>query len=138
MHLKGCMTILNRPPLEDQQTYDIIGAAMAVHRELGCGFLEQVYRAAFAIELKERGIPHVKELRLPIRYREHLLPVMYRVDFVCYDEILVEVKALPVIGPIEQAQAINYLKAARRVRGLSINFGATSLQHRRVVFDPDR
>jgi GxxExxY protein len=130
------MSMPQRRPLDDSDTYDIIGAAMAAHRELGCGFLESVYRAALAIELTERGIPHVRELRLPIRYREHLLPVTFRVDFVCYNSVLVEVKALPTIGPIEHAQAINYLKAAKRQRGLVINFGTTSLQYKRVVCDP--
>ena len=126
------MPIHGRPPLDDPETYKIIGAAMAVHRELGCGFLEAVYRAALRIELKECDIPVVAEVRLPIRYRDHLLPVTYRVDFICYGSVLVEVKALPMIGPIEQAQAINYLRAAQRTRGLLLNFGATSLQHKRV------
>jgi len=120
---------------DDQQTYKIIGAAMAVHRELGCGFLEAVSREALAIELQERGVPFIREARLPVRYREHLLPVFYTVDFICFDEVLVEVKALHAIGSIEVAQLINYLRIARRRRGLLLNFGATSLQHRRLVLD---
>jgi GxxExxY protein len=63
------------------------------------------------------------------------LPVWFRVDFVCYDDVLVELKALPTIGPLEHAQAINYLKAAKRRRGLLINFGAKSLQYKRLVFN---
>jgi GxxExxY protein len=77
----------------------------------------------------------VREVRLPVRYREHLLPVTFRIDFVCNDDVLVEVKALPALGAIEHAQAINYLKAAQRRRGLLLNFGATSVQHKRVVCD---
>ena len=120
---------------DDPQTYKIIGAAMTVHRELGCGFLEAVSREALAIELQERGVPFVREARLPVRYRDRLLPVFYTVDFICFGEVLVEVKALHAIGPIEVAQLINYLRIARRRRGLLLNFGATSLQHRRLVLD---
>jgi GxxExxY protein len=120
---------------DDPQTYKIIGAAMAVHRELGCGFLEAVSREALAIELQERGIPFVPEARLQVRYRNRILPVFYTVDFICYDEVLVELKALRTIGPTEEAQLINYLRVARRRRGLLLNFGATSLQHKRFVVD---
>jgi GxxExxY protein len=124
-----------RENFDDPQTYKIIGAAMAVHRQLGCGFLEAVSREALTIELQERGVPFVREVRLPVRYRSRLLPVFYTVDFICFDEVLVEVKALHAIGPNEVAQLINYLRIARRRRGLLLNFGATSLQHRRLVLD---
>ena len=90
-------------------------------------------REAFTIELQERGIPFVREARLPVRYRNHLLPVFYTVDFICYDEVLVELKALHAIGPLEVAQLINYLRVGRCSRGLLLNFGATSLQHKRLV-----
>jgi GxxExxY protein len=131
------MTTPTRPALDDEQTFQIIGAAMAVHSELGCGFLEPVYRAAFRIELDERGIPYQREVRLPIHYRERLLPVTYRVDFLCYGEVLVELKAHPAIGPREHAQAINYLKASKHERGLLINFGSTSLQFKRLTDSED-
>ena len=131
MQLSGVM----REDFDDPQTYKIIGAAMAVHRALGCGFLEAVSREAFTIELQERGIPFVREARLPVRYRNHVLPVFYTVDFICYGEVLVELKALHAVGPIEIAQLINYLRVAGRSRGLLLNFGATSLQHKRLVVD---
>ena len=134
MQLTGGMRI-SRPVFNDPQTYEIIGAGMAVHRGLGCGFLEPVNRAAFTIELEHRGIPFVREARLPVRYRDRLLPVFYRVDFICYGEILVELKALQSIGPVEEAQLINYLRVARRTRGLLLNFGAPSFQHKRIVLD---
>jgi GxxExxY protein len=120
---------------DDPQTYRIIGAAMAVHRALGCGFLEAVSREAFTIELQERRIPFVREARLQVRYRNRILPLSYIVDFICYDEVLVELKAIHAIGPIETAQLINYLRVARRSRGLILNFGSTSLQHKRLVVD---
>ena len=123
------------PGFDDPQTYAIIGAGMAVHRELGCGFLEPVNREAFTIELAHRGIPFVREARLPVRYRDRLLPVYYKVDFICYGEVLVELKARHAIGPVEQAQLINYLRAANRSRGLLLNFGAPSFQHQRIVVD---
>ena len=75
MHLAGGMRI-SRPAFNDPQTYEIIGAGMAVHRELGCGFLEQVHRAAFTLELEQRGIPFVREARLPVRYRDRLRSVL--------------------------------------------------------------
>jgi GxxExxY protein len=120
---------------DDPQTYRIIGAAMAVHRALGCGFLEAVSREAFTIELQERRIPFVREARLQVRYRNRILPLSYIVDFICYDEVLVELKAIHAIGPVETAQLINYLRVARRSRGLILNFGSTSLQHKRLVVD---
>ena len=77
----------------------------------------------------------MREARLPVRYRDRLLPVFYTVDFICFDDVLVEVKALHAIGPIDVAQLINYLRVARRRVGLLLNFGATSLQHQRLVLD---
>jgi GxxExxY protein len=120
---------------DDRQTYKIIGAAMAVHRTLGCGFLEAVYREALTIRMEEESIPFVREARLQVRYGNRVLPLFYRVDFICYDDVLVELKALRAIGPIEVAQLINYLRVARRRRGLLLNFGARSLQHKRLVVD---
>jgi GxxExxY protein len=126
-----------REPSDDPQTYKIIGAAMAVHRALGCGFLEAVSREALTIELQERGIPFVREARLQVHYRNRILPVSYVVDFICYEDVLVEVKALRAMGSIEEAQLINYLHMARCRRGLLLNFGTTSLQHKRFVIDVD-
>jgi GxxExxY protein len=117
----------------DPQTYKIIGAAMAVHTELGCGFLERVYKAALPIEFEARGIVFSKEKRLPIEYKGRRLPLDYKVDFMCWQEILVEVKAVDAIHDRHVSQLINYLKASRLKRGLLFNFGATSLEHRRIV-----
>jgi GxxExxY protein len=118
----------------DPQTYAIIGAAMEVHRELGCGYLEPVYVEALEIELHARRIPYRREVSLPITYKGHLLKRFYRVDFICHDEVLVEVKALQSLGSIEEAQLINYLCAAKRARGLLLNFGTRSLQYKRRVW----
>ena len=118
----------------DQDTYQIIGAAMAVHRELGHGFLENVYQAALPIEFERRGIKYRDEVRLPITYKEVLLPVIYKVDFICGDDVLVEVKALSALTDRETAQLLHYLKAAGIRRGLLLNFGAESLQCKRLVW----
>ena len=106
---------------------------MAVHAELGCGFLEAVYRHALVIELEGRGIPFRTEVPFPVKYKEQPLLLNYRADLVCFESVVVEVKALTAIGPIEQAQTINYLRASNLPRGLILNFGARSLEYRRVV-----
>jgi GxxExxY protein len=105
---------------------------MAVHQRSDA-FSEVVSREAPTIEPRKGGIPFVREARLPVRYRDRVLPVFYTVDFICYGEILVELKALHAIGPVEMAQLINYLRIARRSRGLVLNFGAPSLEHKRIV-----
>jgi len=117
----------------DPQTYAIIGAAMEVHTRLGRGYLEPVYQEALAIELATREIPFAREVELPIRYKGELLACRYRADFVCYGEIIVELKALSALSGVEEAQVINYLKASGYQRALLINFGEASLRHKRLV-----
>jgi GxxExxY protein len=117
----------------DPRTHAVIGAAMEVHRQLGCGFLEAVYQEALALELADRGIPFRRESELPIVYRGHRLVTYYRADFVCFDELTVEVKALIKLSGTEQAQILNYLKAAEQEIGLLLNFGARSLEFKRFV-----
>jgi GxxExxY protein len=124
---------LPRQPLRDTETYAIIGSAMQVHRVLGPGFLEPVYRAALEVELEKRGVPWASELVLPVYYEGVQLRVRYRPDFVCFGSIVVEIKALSRIGTPEQAQIINYLKASRLQRGLLLNFGARSLEYKRFL-----
>lgn len=117
----------------DAETYAIIGAAMEVHRTLGCGFLESVYRRALAIELALREVPFAAEVPIDVVYKGKRLPHGFRADFVCYASIVVEVKALAALGNVEHAQVINYLQAADLSRAILLNFGAASLQHRRFV-----
>jgi GxxExxY protein len=120
--------------IRDPQTYQIIGAAMEVHRVLGCGFLEAVYREAMRIELSARDIPFRAEVELIVTYKGTPLECKYRADFICFDEIIVEVKAQSGLTGIDRAQAINYLKATGFRRALLLNFGAESLQFERVVY----
>ena len=119
----------------DSRTYAIIGAAMEVHRELGCGFLEAVYQEALAVELARRKVPFKREATLPIRYKGQELRTLYRVDFLCYDSVIVELKALTKLSGTEEAQILNYLKAAALDTGLLLNFGTKSLEYRRFKLD---
>ncbi len=119
--------------MKDVQTQIIIGAAMKVHRELGCGFLEQVYQCALAVELEKQGIPFHREVEMPIYYSGQKLECAYRVDFICYENILVELKALKQLAGPEDSQVINYLKASAMKCALLINFGGTSLDFKRFV-----
>jgi GxxExxY protein len=118
---------------KDPRTYALIGAAMEVHRELGCGFLEPVYHEAYAIELTAKSVPHRQEVELPVFYKGQRLKTAYRADFICFDSIIVEIKALGCLGRVEEAQIINYLKATGFEVGLLLNFGAASLEYRRFA-----
>ena len=106
---------------------------MEVHRLLGCGFLEPVYQEAIANEFAKRAIPFVREVKLPLKYKGQVLDTKYCADFICFDSVVVELKALARMGGNEEAQVINYLKATGREVGLLINFGTRSLESRRFV-----
>jgi GxxExxY protein len=106
---------------------------MEVHRQLGYGFLEAVYQEALAIEMTAQGIPYRREAELPVLYKGQVLSTSYRPDFLCFDSVVVELKAIAQLGPNEEAQVINYLKASGQELGLLLNFGSKSLTHRRFV-----
>jgi GxxExxY protein len=119
----------------DPQTYAIIGAAMEVHRQLGHGFLENVYQEALVIELAAREIPFQREVVLPVQYKGQILKCGYRADFTCFDEIVIELKAVDQLTGVDDAQIINELKATGFNRGVLLNFGSASLEYKRLVFN---
>ncbi len=114
-----------------KETHEIIGAAMAVHRELGCGFTEKVYQDALEVELRHRHIPFLREHPLHATYRGVVLSTEFIPDFVCYDNIIVELKAVKELENIFRAQAMNYAKVAGCKIAVLINFGETSLKFER-------
>jgi len=121
--------------MRDERTYKIIGAALEVHKHLGCGFLEAVYHEALEREFLDQEIPNKSQPIAKIFYKGRPLNKTYQPDFICFDEVLVEIKALSELSGIEEAQLINYLKATGLKVGLLINFGAKSLEYKRLVYN---
>ena len=119
--------------LYEEESYSIIGAAIAVHQELGNGFLEAVYQEALEKEFQIRNIPYKREVPLTIYYKNEPLNKFYAADFICYDRIIVELKALSAITNEHKAQVLNYLKASRLNLGIIMNFGKQSLEHKRII-----
>ena len=117
----------------DPQTHAIIGAALEVHRELGHGFLEAVYQEALALELQRAGIPFQREVVLQVVYKGQPLKSIYRADFVCFGNVIVELKAVEHLTARETGQLVHYLKATGFSKGLLLNFGSPKLEIKRVV-----
>ena len=116
------------------ESYAINGAAMQVYNTLGIGFLEAVYQEALALEFTKRGIPFEREKELKIYYDGQELKTTYRADFVCYGDIIVEIKAVSDLDNCHRSQVYNYLKATGFKLGLLYNFGhADGLQYERKV-----
>ena len=107
---------------------------MEVHKELGCGFLEAVYQEALEREFSIQEIPFKSQSVIEITYKGNPLNKKYQPDFVCYNEVIVEIKAISTLSGIEEAQLINYLKATGIKVGLLINFGNKSLEYKRLVY----
>ncbi|MFH1006049.1 MAG: GxxExxY protein [Candidatus Latescibacterota bacterium] len=105
------------------ESYSIIGACFEVYREKGCGFLEAVYHECLEMELRLQGIPFESQPCLPLSYKGVPLTQTYQPDFVCYDKIILEIKAASEVTDIHRAQVHNYLKATGYRLGLLINFG---------------
>ena len=119
--------------LYQQESYYLIGALMTVHRELGCGFLEAVYQEAFEKELQLRHIPFEREKEFEIYYKGHKLSKTYVSDFVCYDKIIVELKAVEQLNEAHYAQTLNYMKITGYKLGLLVNFAKPKLEYQRIV-----
>lgn len=115
------------------ETYKIIGLAMEVHKTLGKGFLEIVFKDALELEFQWAGIPYTREKSFVIDYKGVILKRFYNVDFVVYDKIIVEVKSQAVIIEANYKQVINYLAVSNQKIGLILNFGEDSLTFKRVI-----
>lgn len=115
------------------ESYAIRGAMFAVHKELGCGFLERAYQDALEFEFQERGIPYEREKEIQIMYKGKPLGEPYRADFVCYGKIIVELKAVGTLESVHRSQVINYLKATGMKLGILVNFGEEFLSPERIL-----
>jgi len=106
-----------------EESYRIIGACFEVYNELGSGFLEAVYQEALRREFQWQGIPFQEKPEIELYYKVTRLDQTYQPDFLCYDQIIVELKTAKALGDDHRAQAINYLKATRKKLALLVNFG---------------
>lgn len=116
------------------ESYQVMGACFEVYNDKGCGFLEGVYQECLEIEFELRGLPFVPSAALPLSYKGRALKKLYRPDFVCYDKIILEIKAVSEIADEHRAQVHNYLKATGFRLGLLVNFGSQrKLETERIV-----
>lgn len=118
--------------LHKNESFNIIGAAMEVHKTLGCGFTEPIYQEALAIELGKQNIPFEREKELSIDYKGDKLSKTFRADFICYNKIILELKAVSNFTDEHYAQIYSYLKASKMDLGILINFGKASLEYERI------
>jgi GxxExxY protein len=119
--------------LYKEESFKIIGACMKVHRSLGAGFLEAVYEEALEKEFLIQNIPFKRQFKLELYYENEKLKKQYRADFVCYNTIILEIKAVSHIPDVFYAQLKNYLKCTKMELGMLINFGMSSLIYKRIV-----
>jgi len=117
----------------DSQTFQIIGAAMEVHRQMHRGLYESFYCDALAVEFAIRHLPFDSKRSIQLEYKGCALGGVYHLDFVCFDSVVVEVKAVSALTPADEAQLLNYLAMTKLHRGLLLNFGAKSLEYKRRV-----
>jgi GxxExxY protein len=106
-----------------EEAYKIMGACFEVYKTMGCGFLEAVYQECLEIELADRGVPFVPKHQLELNYKERRLKQRYEPDFICYDKIILEIKAVSTLSDEHRAQVQNYLRATGYRLGLLVNFG---------------
>ena len=121
-----------------EEVYNIIGAAIEVHRVLGPGFLESVYEEALQIESERKNIPYQTQVRIRIRYKEVHLNRYFIADLIAYEKILIELKSTAKLTGSDEAQLLNYLKATRLPIGILINFGSAGRLEWRRYINPHR
>ena len=115
------------------ESYKIIGICMEVHKILGKGHSEKVYGDALEYEFQRNEIPYNRELRYNIAYKDIVLPSYYFADFVIFDEIILDLKAIATLTTSEIKQTLNYLAASKNKLGLLVNFGEDSLKYKRII-----
>ncbi len=116
------------------ESYAIIGGCFEVYKDKGCGFVEPVYQECLSIEFQHLDIPFVEQRELDLYYRERKLTHVYKPDFVCFDKIIIEIKAVQSLAAEHRAQVMNYLKATGFELGLLVNFGHfPKLEYERIV-----
>lgn len=116
-----------------EESYNIIGSCMKVHTQFGSGFLESVHSEALEMEFKRADIPYEREKKLPVYYGDELLNKYFRVDFVCYNSIIIELKVTKYLIDSDRQQTLNNMKATKFKLGLLINFGTPSLAYKRIL-----
>jgi len=114
-----------------EESYRIVGRCFEVYNELGCGFLEAVYQECLALEFQDQSIPALGQQALKLKYKQHTLKSSYTPDFICFQKIIVELKAIKELTDSHRAQVHNYLKATGYKLGLLVNFG----QYPKVVYE---
>lgn len=125
--------------IHESDTYAILGACFEVYNEKGCGFTEEVYQESLEIELEVRGIPFVAQKELPLTYKGRLLKRKFKPDFLCYDRVLLEIKAVSKLVDEHRAQVLNYLNATGFPVGLLVNFGHfPKVEYERIVLTTKR
>ena len=118
--------------LYKNESYRIIGAALEVHKTLGCGFIEAVYQEALEMEFRKRNIPYEREKEIQIIYKDKALSKTFRADFICYDKIILELIAVSEFTDDHYAQLYFYLKASHADLVILINFGKANLDYHRL------
>lgn len=117
-----------------EETFKVIGACFEVYKDKGCGFLEPVYQECLEIELELQGILFISQKSLALKYKGRQLKQTYEPDFICYDKIIMEIKAVSQLADEHRAQVINYLHATYFKLGLLVNFGHyPKLEWERIV-----
>ena len=120
--------------LYKEESYNIMGACFEVYKDKGNGFLEDVYQECLSIEFEEKGIDYLEKPKLELSYKGQTLHQSYEPDFLCFDRIIVELKAIKSLADEHRAQVFNYLKATQKRLGLLINFGGhPKLEYERIV-----
>ncbi|WP_316634473.1 GxxExxY protein [uncultured Flavobacterium sp.] len=116
-----------------EESYKIIGICMEVHKILGKGHSEKVYGDALEYEFQKNKIPYSRELKYNIAYKDIILSSYYFADFVVFDQIILELKAIMTLSSSEIKQTLNYLAASKNKLGLLVNFGEDSLKYKRII-----